>query len=76
MKGFGETDLTKEEWLILSCFRGRESVAFPLDCGLDMTQTLTVLRNLTRKNIVRSRGPYYLTKLGRRLLVEVNNREL
>ena len=66
-KGLG-IPLTEEEAVVLSVFRGREYVVYPTDCELTEEQTNEALLGLSRKQIIKGRAPYRLTKLGRRML--------
>lgn len=73
-KGFGYK-LNPQEELILKAFRKELEIGFPVDCGLDIETTLNVLKGLTKKNILVGRGPYRLTKLGRRVVNKVNDQD-
>lgn len=73
-QGFG-IELTKDELAILKAFGNEPEIAFPVGCNLSFDETIKVLRSLTKKDVVVGRGPYRLTKLGRRIVNKDNNME-
>lgn len=66
-KGLGYK-LTKDESKVLSAFQHSNEIAFPVGCNLTYEETVAVLVGLTKKDIIKGRGPYQLTKLGKRIL--------
>lgn len=66
-KGIGH-NLTQDELNILAAFKDSNEIAFPVGCGLTYKETVDILVELTQKDIIKGRGPYQLTKLGKRIL--------
>jgi hypothetical protein len=64
--------LSELEKRILIAFEGDSEIAFPVGIGTGVDETMKVLLELTKKDIIVGRGPYRLTKLGKRLITEIN----
>lgn len=69
-KGLGYK-LTEDEINVLLAFRASDEIAYPVGCNLGYEATTAVLVGLTKKHIVKGRGPYQLTKLGKRIVNEL-----
>lgn len=67
----GMYKLTDREYKILGCFKDSTEIGFPVDCGYSHKETLSVLQSLTKKSVITGRAPYRLTKLGKRLIENI-----
>lgn len=65
-KGMGY-HLSAAEQLVLLAFNADGELGFPVGIHLDTDETLKLLQEMTRKDIIVGRAPYRLTKLGKRL---------
>lgn len=74
-KGLGYK-LTEDETKVLLAFSDSNEIAFPVGCNLTYEGTTTVLIALTKKDIIKGRGPYQLTKLGIKLRDHVKNNSI
>lgn len=66
-KGLGYK-LTENEVKVLSAFKASNEIAFPVGCNLSFEETTAILVTLTKKDIIKGRGPYQLTQLGKRIV--------
>ena len=66
-KGF--LRLTEAEAIVLQAFYGHPTIAYPVDCqGLDKEKVAEGLKGLAKKQLIKDRTPYTLTKKGKQYI--------